>query len=289
MQEIAPRIYVETAYPPVTVGAILTDEGWVIIDTPPMPRDAEAWVEALRAVSDLPVLYVINTDAHRDRILGNGWFDAPVVAQSSAAQQILNLKNGFISQAAEDMSGNDNELVAIASLRLVTPQVSYAKTLALHCGSQEIVLTHRPGSSFGNSWVMLEAEEVLFAGDSVINGQHPIIADSTTRAWLETLTELESDQYMGWTIVPGRGKVTDRSVVADLADYLRTARKRISVICKAGRPRSEVASIVPELMNAFAFDNRQKDDVQRRVRLGLEAIYEEFRSVNGGDELDEAE
>jgi cyclase len=289
MQEVAPGIYLETAYPPVTVGAVLTDEGWVIIDTPPMPRDGQAWVEALRAVSALPVLYVINTDAHRDRILGNGWFDAPVVAQSSTAQQILTLKNGFISQAAEDMSGNDNELVAIASLRLVTPQVSYAKRLSLHCSNREIVLMHRPGSSFGNSWVMLEPEKVLFAGDSVITGQHPIIADSTTRAWLDTLTELQSEQYAGWSIVPGRGKVTDNQAAAVLAEYIRSARKRISAMCKAGRPRSEVASLVTELIGSFAFDNGQKDDVQRRIRLGLEAIYEEIRATNGDDDHDEAE
>jgi cyclase len=289
MQEIASGVYVKTAYPPITVGAVLTDEGWVVIDTPPMPRDAQAWVETLQDVSDLPVLYVINTDAHRDRILGNGWFDAPVVAQSNAAQQILNLKNGFISQAAEDMSGNDNELVAIASLRLITPQVSYAERLILHCGNREILLVHRPGSSFGNSWVILESDRVLFAGDSIISDQHPIIADGTTHAWLETLAELQGDEYAEWRIVPGRGKVTDSLAAAVLADYIRTARKRISAMCRAGRPRSEVAGLVTELIGSFAFDNRQKDDVQRRIRLGLETIYEEIRSTNGGDELEETE
>src|SRR5512139_866269 len=115
MIEIGRQIYVETGYALVTVGAVLTEAGWVCIDTPPYPRDARAWKAALQAISPLPFKYVINTDHHRDRILGNALFEGMVVAQEHAAAVMLGLRNSFISQAAEELSGNDNELVEIAS------------------------------------------------------------------------------------------------------------------------------------------------------------------------------
>jgi cyclase len=151
MQPIAPNIFIATSYPPITVGAVLTREGWVIIDTPPMPSDAQMWRRELAQISNQPIQYLISTDAQRERILGNAWFEAPLIAQEAAVQQLLTLKTTFLAQAADDLSSDNNELVAIASLRLILPQVSYVSSLTIHAGDTEISLLHRPGAYFGNS------------------------------------------------------------------------------------------------------------------------------------------
>ncbi len=278
MMELAPRVFIETEYSSVTVGAIQTTDGWVCIDTPPYPRDARAWRAALESISDAPIHYLINTDAHRDRILGNAWFEAPVVAHEAAAQRMLALKGPFISQAAEELSSNDNELVEIASLRFVPPQISFSSSLVLYCGEREISLYHRPGATFGNSWVVLPEEKVLFAGDSVIPNQHPPMTEGDTKAWLSTLVELQQDHYAGWTLVPGRGEPVDASSLTLLVEYLRTVRRRVAGLCQSGRPRAELGGLVGELMAAFPFETNRRDEVQRRIRAGLEAVYEEIRA-----------
>ena len=43
MQEIAPGIFVESAYPPYNLGLIVTERGPIVIDMPPRPSYAWAW------------------------------------------------------------------------------------------------------------------------------------------------------------------------------------------------------------------------------------------------------
>lgn len=286
MKEVAPRVFVEWNYALVTIGAILTDEGWICIDTPPYPRDAWAWRAELERISDLPIRYIVNTDQHRDRILGDMWFEAPVVVQEAAARHMLDLKSNFVSQAAEELSNNDNQLVEIASVQLTPPQVSYDDSLTLYCGEREVVLYHRPGACYGNSWLALPDEKLLFAGDSVVANQHPPITEGRTSAWLQTLSELQSDAYKGWTIVPGRGKPISSDEVKPLADYLSTLRRRVASLSKSGRPRSELGGVVGELLGAFPHPPGQRDEIQRRIRAGLETVYEEIRSGDAVEETD---
>lgn|SRR5574341_2548114 len=278
MKEVARGVYVESEYALVTVAAILTREGWVCIDTPPYPRDAQAWRDALRAIRDRPVLYVISTDNHRDRILGNAWFEAPVVAHASAVEAIANLRGAFLAMAAEEMSASGNELMEIASLKIVVPQVSFTDTLYLVCGEREIVISHRPSASASSLWVTLNDERLLFAGDSVIAGQHPYINDGYSKAWLNTLRSLRQERLADWKIIPGRGTLNTIADTEPLSEYLRVARRRVTSLARAGRPRAEVSGLMSEFLPHFPFKASQREEVQRRIKIGLEAIYEELRN-----------
>lgn len=277
MQPIAPNVFIETDILPITIGAVLTDTGWVIIDTPPMPVHAHAWRQRLAEISDKPIQYLIATDAQRERILGNAWFDAPLIAQETAAHHMLNLKETYLAQAANELSSNDNELVAIASLGLVLPQVSYSSSLTLYSGDAEFSLLHRPGAMFGNSWVLLPTQKILFAGDSLILNQPPMVGEGISKAWISSLRELESE-YSDWTLIPGRGLPCDSASAGALADRLISVRQRIAEMLRGGKPRSEVAAVMPELAGEFPSDLPQRDEMQRRVRMALEAVYDELRT-----------
>jgi glyoxylase-like metal-dependent hydrolase (beta-lactamase superfamily II) len=292
MQKIAPNVYIETAYPPITIGAVLTGSGWVIIDTPAMPKDAQSFLAELKSISKKPAIYVVNTDYHRDRILGNSWFEAPVVAQSLTAFRMLDLKDTFVSTAADELSSNDNELVAIASLSLIPPQVSFTDALSLAVEDREISLIHRVGSSAGISWVILAPEKIVFAGDSVVNHQHPVILEGESKGWLATLSELRRGRYKDWTLVPGRGEPISSKDTEPLSEYLRIARRRISSLHRAGLPRPEINAIVPDFLEMFPYEQKTREIIQRRVKSGLEAIYDEMRGLedeNAEAETEEAE
>lgn len=283
MIEIGDGIYVESGYALVTIGAVLTRDGWVCIDTPPYPRDAQAWRGALQKISPLPIQYLINTDHHRDRILGNVWFDGTIVAHTRSAEAMLGLRSGFVTQAAEEMSANDNELVEIASIKTVPPQISYTETLRIICGGRDFQLSFKPCTSGANTWVALADDNVVFAGDGLVNGQHPVITESASKAWLNYLVNLRQDRYAGWTVVPGRGKVEPISKSEALSDYLRVARRRVTSLLRAQRPRSEIGSLTTEFLSLFPYDHKHKDDAVRRVKTGLEAIYEELRNSQDED------
>lgn len=277
MRELAPDIYVAAEYKLVTVGAILTQDGWVCIDSPPFPRDALDWLTRLKAISDRPVIYLINTDHQRDRILGNMHFGATVVAHQYTAEIMNELRQSFVSVAAENMSANDNELVEIASQKLVPPQVSYTDTLYLQCGDREIMLAHKPSATPGNTWVILPDEQISFVGDSLIVDRHPYIDKACIGPWMDTLTELQ-DEHAGWTLVPGRGSALDDISEAEpLTEYLRMTRLKVNELLQMERSRSELNALVGELLDFFPADSGQRDEIQRRIKAILEAAYEESR------------
>jgi glyoxylase-like metal-dependent hydrolase (beta-lactamase superfamily II) len=283
MKEIGNGIFVETDYARVTVGAVLTGEGWVCIDTPPYPRDARAWREQLAHKAERPILYAINTDGHRDRIICDGLFDAPVVAHERAAAKMLSLNQVFISQAAEDLAANEGERVEIAGLSVAPPQVAFSDSLTLLCGGREITALGRPSASVGSAWVIFPEDRVLFTGDTVVVGVHPYMEDCLSKAWLEALGELRR-RFEGWTLVPGRGPVTDIGAAEPISEYVRAARRRIASLHRAERPRSEIASLVGEFLEMFAVPSNQREAIYRRTRAGLDAIYDEYRALEDEEE-----
>jgi glyoxylase-like metal-dependent hydrolase (beta-lactamase superfamily II) len=278
MIELAPDIYVETGFRRITVGAVLTSEGWVCMDTPPHPDDAQRWRDTLKAISPQPVRYVISTDYHRDHILGNAWFEAPLVAQATSAAQMLQYSQSFVAQAADELKANESDVVKLPSQRLRKPEISFTTMLTLYCSNRLIELQSRPSATLGSLWVVLKDSKIIFAGDSVITGQHPIITNGVSKPWLDALRWLRLERHRGWRVVTGRGGVIAHDETGELSEYLRVARRRISSLCRADRPRSEVAQLVSEFMDFFPYDSAQKEETQRQVRAGLEAIYDEMRA-----------
>ena len=289
MDEIAPNVYIETRYPPVTVGAVLTEAGWVCIDAPPHGREAHAWLLLLKATSEKPVRYLINTDYHRDRVLGNGWFGAPVAAHEVTARRMLSLNAAQTSQVdGEIRSGAGDVLRPPAGPKLVPPQISFSNSLTLFCGEREIELVSRPSATRGSLWVILREARVIFAGDTICRAQHPYISEGVSKLWLEALHLLRTEQYASWTLVSGREGVVKQSEIEALSAYLRAARRRIADLHRTGGQQSEVAQLVPEFLAFFPYTEDLRDEVQRRVRVGLEAIYEELRASGDESEVEES-
>jgi glyoxylase-like metal-dependent hydrolase (beta-lactamase superfamily II) len=279
MREIGPGIYVETGYEPVTVGAILTGDGWICVDAPLHVQDVHDWLAALQSVSAAPVRYVVATDYHRDRAVGSAWFKEPLIAHQVTAARLAALGSSYILQAAEELSVDDNELVQLASLRPVLPQITFSDGLYLHFGGRQIELVSKPSATLGSVWVVLRDEKIVFTGDSVLVGQHPHISDGASKAWLDALRLLRLERHADWKVVPGRGEVCSPAGTAPLSEYLRVARRRIASLLYAHRQRAEVAQLLPEFLAFFRYEASLHDQVQRRVRAGLEAIYDEMRAL----------
>lgn len=285
MKELAENIYVENAYRLLNVGAVRTQAGWVCIDAPPYPEDARDWLEQLKAISDQPVRYLILTDHHRDRILTSDLFKAPVVTHEQSAQVMITYDQSTVIRAAEELSKNDNELVDIASQDYVRPQIAFSESIYLISGEREITLLHRPSATSGTCWVVLNEEQIAFTGDSLAVDRHPYLSSGESKNWLNLLGDIRRGRYEGWTLVPGRDSVLkDPAQMEALAEYLRVARRRINSLCRAERPRSEVASIIPEMLELFPYARTHREEIQRRIKTGLEAIYDELRSQDGNDD-----
>jgi glyoxylase-like metal-dependent hydrolase (beta-lactamase superfamily II) len=286
VQELAPGVFVETGFRRVNVGAILTDEGFVLIDTPPYPNDAHYWREMLAAISDKPVLAIINTDCHRDRVIGNCWFDAQViVAHDDTIAQMRNLPSTFVDAALDTLTLSSHERGIFSGAQLRIPSIGFTRKMQLRYGGRTIPLLAMPGPTSGSLWVHLPEQRLLFASDSVIVNQHPYISSPCTKDWLESLTMLRRARFPADLIVPGRGSLVDKDATEPLSNYLRLARRRVHSLFHAGRPRADTSSLVPELLELFPYHEDDLENVQRRIKGGLDRIYEEFKSNDKANDL----
>ncbi len=279
MQEIAPGVFVETRFRRVNVGAILTDSGFVLIDTPPYPDDAHRWREMLAAISNKPILAIVNTDARPDRVLGNEWLPSRVVvAHEETIKTLSNAPQTFVENAVDELTQHNFERRHFTDARLRVPSVGFTRRMQIRYGGRAIPLLAMPGPTFGSVWVHLPEERVVFVGDSVLANRHPLLVHACSKQWLENLTLLRRARFAADVIVPGRGSLVDKSATEPVSEFLRLARRRVHSLYRAGRPRADTITLVPELLELFPYHPDEAEELQRRIKLSLDRIYEEFKA-----------
>jgi glyoxylase-like metal-dependent hydrolase (beta-lactamase superfamily II) len=284
MKEIAPGIYVSTEYPGVNVGFVQTPGGVIAVDAPTLPADARAWRRRTLEITGGPLLYVVLTDGHPDRLVSMdvmcGVERTPIVAAWDAYERISTYTDGFWRGVVDGWSRRCPEAaqdLARSSRRL--PEIMFSGDLTLHKGGVDVKLQQVVGAAPGSVWVHAPAHNVLFTGDTLVVGGHPfMMAAPDTRGWLETLTALRRVRYAQTIIVPGRGAAPcDQEATRPLSDYLTLVRRRIRTLHRSEHTRTDVAALVSEMLPFFPVADREVDWVQRRVKAGIEQIYEEMR------------
>ncbi len=277
MQEIAPEVYVESGYRGVTVGALVAGDGLICIDSPMLPDEARDWRARLFHRTGKPIRYLIYTNAHRDRILGGQYLGGAVIAHHLTAEAMKNYGEAFCQQAAAFLTRyGDN---AALELGVVLPQIAFSERLVLYGDSNPVILQHVGGPTPGSLWVILPEHKILFAGDSVTHNVHPDLSEADLEQWLSLLRELNSPRSPAEVIVPGRGGALARkSDLSKLATYLRTVRARVQAALQSRRPRVDMAALAQEFLPRFPVPAEERDRVQRHIRVGLEHVYEWYRS-----------
>jgi cyclase len=273
VQKLAKDLYVESSFTGVTVGALVTADGIICIDTPTHPADARRWRQKLTQLSPKPILFVVNLDHHRDRVLGNPWFEAPVIAHESTCERVRLLPELFKNGQAE--VGTDAELATdLAGVRIISPQLTFSEKLTLCLGGHEFQLTHHPGSAPGAVWAEFPKEDVVFVGDTVTNGIPPLLQDSDIGKWLEALAQLRRAKFPAKTIVAGRGAPTDKEGVKPMEEFLKVARRKAESLVRGHKSRAEAAVAAEGLLEHFTVPTALREHYTRRLRAGMEYLYD---------------
>ena len=102
MERIGANIYVETVYPGVNVGCIVTDAGGVCIDTPLLPAEAQRWRARIRSWGVKQVSFVVYTSGQSERTLGTQWL---IFEDQPASKQPLRTEPSGFWQVARAERG----------------------------------------------------------------------------------------------------------------------------------------------------------------------------------------
>ena len=275
MKEIAENVYVETFYPGTNVGCIVDERGAICIDTPVLSEDALQWKEQVKSVGGDPIRYVVYTNGHCDRILGTQYLGGTVVSHEITWQQIKHyLESNAYQSMCESLAERDPRG---KGLQVVLPQITFTEHLLLYIGEEPVVLTWAAGPAL---WVRLPEQGILFAGDTVVVDAHPFLAEMDTFGWLKALQRLRHKRFRADVIVPGRGPLCEKQDTKFTSNYLSRARARVRSLYRVGKPKSELNTVVGDLMELVPSTVGDKEWLQRQIKLGLDHIYEEFKAAD---------
>jgi cyclase len=276
LQQIAPGIYVHTGYEGANVGCILTDEGAIVVDTPLIPEEGKAWAAQVRRLAKR-VLYVFNTDHHRAHIMGNQYFDAPVIAHELAWKEMSSYRDAFIERTKNLFKRQPEIAAQFDEVVIKKPELTFTGRIIVKKGGREVHFVYLGGHTPATCGVWLPKEKILFTGDVVVVGEHPSLGQSNSKEWLETLARLRRMSLN--VIVPGHGPLCNVEATQPISEYIRTMRLKVRNQIKAERSKSEAAMVVSQMIDYFPYRPGDRSFVEKRIRAGVNRIYDEIKAA----------
>jgi glyoxylase-like metal-dependent hydrolase (beta-lactamase superfamily II) len=278
MKKLASNVYASTEYPGANVGFTVMPAGAIAVDVPALPADARAWRQQILETADGPILYLVLTDGHPDRLLSARLMEAPIVAARGVYERASVYTEGFWRGVVDGWARRHPEAADdLAGAPIVLPEIMFSASLTLHKGGQALTINHVAGAAPGSAWVHLPERGVLFAGDTLVVDSHPFLdAAPDTKTWLNTLTALRRPRFSKTTVVPGRGPLCDPPASRPLSDYIALARRRMRSLRAPATGRVDLTAAVAEMLPLFPVAEGERDLVPRRIKAGLDQVYREL-------------
>ncbi len=222
---------------------------------------------------------VVNTHANGDHCYGNQLVSgAEIIASARTAEEMTTgvtpMVMAMLMKQAPTMGQLGEYLRRIFgpfewdNITLTPPTKTFEGEMTIHVGGKTVRLMEvGPAHTMGDTMAYLPDQRVIFTGDILFIGGHPIIWAGPTSNWLRACERILSLDVE--TIVPGHGPLTDKKGVAEVKGYLeyvyQEARKRYD----AGMPASEAARDIPLDRYATWQDGE-------RIAVNVTSMYREF-------------
>jgi glyoxylase-like metal-dependent hydrolase (beta-lactamase superfamily II) len=281
------------ARPPTYVFAnsliVIGTDAVLVVDTQQSPSAAEDLVSEVRALTELPVRFVVNTHWHGDHVYGNETYRrhypgvlflgqhrtregvlGPGVAYREEELRTLPesirereemLASGKLTEVQRERveysrSARTRYLGELRALTIVPPDVTFASSLTLHLGGGLDVEVHHlgPAHTAGDVVVYLPREKILEVGD-LLEDAFPYFGHAYPAGWAQALERI--GEFDANVLLPSHGPVLRDRELLDVETRL-------------------VRALVAEVQRAVE-EGKSLEDTRKQVTL------DEFRSFFTGD------
>jgi len=269
--EIAPGVYVhkghhalfspENAGDISNAGFIVGKNAVAVVDTGGSARVGTGLKSAIRAVTDLPIRYVINTHMHPDHVFGNAAFtdDAPgFVGHAKLARGLAARSERYLA-INKDLMGE----AAFAGTRIILPNVTVEDRMTLDLGGRKLELEAEKTAHTDNDLIVRDtATGTVFLGDLLFSEHVPTL-DGSIRGWLTLMERLAA--VPAEHVVPGHGppSMPWPDAAKPLQRYLDLIASDVRRLIKENRTLSEATetAALSEKDAWLLFDDYHKRNV----------------------------
>ena len=270
-------------------GFVSGSDSSLLVDTLFALRLTEEMLQALRKVSASAdrIGTVVNTHANGDHCFGNQLLkESEIIASRACAEEMIELPPSRLADLmnAAPGLGTTGEFVqrifgpfSFDDIELVPPTRTFAGQLDLRVGDRTVRLIEvGPAHTRGDVVVHLPAEGVVFTGDILFHGGHPIVWAGPVSNWIGACDRILS--LGATTVVPGHGPLADMSAVGDMKGYFEWLAREARARFDAGMDVVAAARDVD--LGPYAGWSESE-----RLVVNLRALYRDFGAVETGDPL----
>lgn len=269
MKEIAPNILIETEYEGVTLGAVRSDSGVVMVDVPINPKDTLAWRATCSRFAGGSDRLLVLLDEHPDRLAGASGVKCPIIVSDRTAQALTYRPSGARPPSPQTTQAWE-EIPEPVNTRSIHPEITFTSAMAINWGKDSILLEHHPGPSKGSTWLIVPEKQVAFLGDTVTPGQAPFLANAEIDAWLESLHELQLARFRDFILISGRDEMATVDDVRELERFLKKTARKLEEISSSETHTDEIEKIAAELADEFKTrTKREAEQIKTKLASGI--------------------
>ncbi len=287
--ELAPGVYgLLSTRPPVdNSGFIGGKNGVLVVDAHINGTMARQIQAAVRAVTDKPILYLVNTNYHGDHTFGNYAFPAEtkIVAQRETAAAMRDFEQEK-TLLLPTVNGN---AAVFDGVRLRLPDVTFEQFLSLDLGGRVVELYHfGRGNTAGDTVVYVPEAKAAWTGNLILGaGSIPWAIEGNTQAYLETVARVAARLDIE-TIVGGHILTTPGETLSVYLDYLSGHIKSVRSALGAGKTLEQTLASLP-LDEAYLPPAESPLAAVRPVMQGLhlwnvKRTYQELKAKGRADQ-----
>jgi cyclase len=196
---------------------------------------------AIKAITDKPVKFVVNTHWHGDHTGGNenfGKAGAIIVAHDNvrkrmSTEQVLAFFNMKVPPSPKE----------------ALPVITFGVDTTFHLNGDEIHVSHVPNAhTDGDAIVYFRKGNIIHMGDLYFNGLYPFIDSASggridgVVAAADRVLALADDKTV---IIPGHGPLSNKAELKAYRDMLATVSGRVKAQIAAGKKLEEIIAAKP--------------------------------------------
>lgn len=239
--EVAKGIYMlsgENGFTGGNLGLLVGDEAVILIDDS-MPQFLDKMQDSIKAVTERPINYVLNTHLHGDHTGNNA-------AVSDAGAYIIahdNVRKRLIKK------GIKTEDVMQPAPKNTLPVITFQEAIHLYFNEQPMRVFHVPHAhTDGDAVIYFSDANVIHAGDVFFNGRFPYIdlsSGGSLDGMIAALKKIDSMADNNTQIIPGHGDLADKKDLKAVIDMLEDSRDKIQVLLDQGLDETAIVAENP--------------------------------------------